>query len=336
MSNPVVFALGDSLTFGNRVCSDLGISLSPVEERNFADGEHKMRPLLSVRGRTVHVIASLHSSSTGSVNDALCKLLFFISTLKTNGAARVTAHIPYLCYSRKERQTKPRDPVTSQYVARFLESAGVDCVVTLDVHNVAAFQNAFRIATVHLDTRRLFASEILHHHRSLPICVMSPDPGGVKRAQLFREMLETRLGREISFALVEKRRSAGVMSGSMFVGDTRDRAVIVVDDMIASGSTMLKAAQAARQSGAERVILCAAHALFTPEADNALQDPAIDEVLVTDTIPPGRLGSKSAIQKTSVVCAAQLFASCIQALEGGASIAQILGDEREGVTSTPT
>ena len=334
MCNPMVFALGDSHAFGDRVCSGLGTNLSAIEERSFSDGEHKLRPMLTVRGRKVHVIASLHSGSTDSVNDILCKLLFFISTLKTNGAERVIAHIPYFAYSRKERQTKPRDPVTSQYVAKLIEAAGADCVVTLDVHNVAAFQNAYRIGTVHLDSRRLFAEEILRRHGTSALCVMSPDPGGVKRAQLFREMLEARSDSVVTFAFAEKRRSGGIVSGSMFAGDTAGRTVIIVDDIIASGSTMLRAAEAARQSGAVRVVVCAAHALFTSETDQVIADSAIDVVLVTDSIPPGRLTSKPAIEKTSIIGAGQLFANCIQALEGRSSIAQILGDEPENASSS--
>lgn len=333
MPSSLVFALGDSHAFGERVCSELGINLSPLEERNFPDGEHKMRPLVSVRGRDVHVFASLCSSVTHTVNDSLCKLLFFISTLKTNGASRVTAHAPYLPYSRKERQTKPRDPVTSQYVARLLEAAGTDCLVTLDVHNIAAFQNAYRIQTVHLDTRKLFCDEILRRHESGQLCVMSPDPGGVKRAQLFREMLEARSGREVTFAFAEKRRSAGKMSGSMFAGDASGRTVVIVDDMIASGSTMLKAAQAARQAEARRIILCAAHALFASEADQTMADAEIDEIMVTDSVPPGRLFSQRSLRKTSVISAAQLFASCVRAHEGRAAITEILGDEPENASS---
>ena len=336
MHNALVIALGDSRAFGERVCSELGVGLFPVEERGFPDGEHKLRPLQSVRAKNVHVISSLHSSSVESVNDKLCKLLFFVSALKANGAAHVTTHVPYLAYSRKERHTKTRDPVTSQYVARLFEAAGADCVVTLDVHNIAAFQNAFRIPTVHLDTRKLFTDQILQRHGKTGLCVMSPDPGGIKRAQLFREMLEARSGTEVTFAFAEKRRSAGVLTGSMFAGDTSGRVVIVMDDIIASGSTMLRAAQVARQNEARRVILCAAHGLFGVGADDAMADGAIDEILITDSVQAGRLGSPPALQKTSVASVAGLFAKCIEALEGKGTISRLLGDEGIGTASTST
>ena len=156
----LVFALNETRAFGEDIARHLGAGLAAHEERDFEDGEHKARPLVSVRGKDVHVVQSLHGGPDASANDKFCKLLFFLSTLRDNGASRVTAHIPYLAYARKDRQTKSRDPVTTQYMARLLEAAGADCVVTLDVHNIVAFQNAFRCRSVHLDTRALFAPEI--------------------------------------------------------------------------------------------------------------------------------------------------------------------------------
>src|SRR5690606_39015732 len=145
--------------------------------------------------------------------DRLIRLLFFSATCRLHGAARVTAIVPYLAYSRKDRQTKPQDPVASAYVAQLFEAMGVDDLVTLDVHNLAAFQNAFRCRTLHLSVDRLFAADIAARAEARPLVVLSPDPGGVKRAQLLREALEEAIGRDVGFAFLEKRRSAGVVSG---------------------------------------------------------------------------------------------------------------------------
>jgi ribose-phosphate pyrophosphokinase len=181
----LLFACTGSHEFGARVAEFLGVPLSPHEERHFEDGEHKIRPLVSVRGKDVYVIHSLHGGPAESANDKLCKLLFFLAALRDNGAARLTALVPYLAYSRKDRQTKTRDPVTTQYVARLFEASGADCVVTLDVHNIAAFQNAFRCRTVHLDTRRLFAGLVPDLVPDGPLTVASPDPGGVSAPSCF-------------------------------------------------------------------------------------------------------------------------------------------------------
>lgn len=321
----LLFALKDTHDFGEAVARHLGISLGAHEERGFEDGEHKIRPLVSVRGKDVYVLHSLHGGPVESVNDKLCKLLFFVSALRDNGAARVTALVPYLAYSRKDRQTKTRDPVTSQYVARLFEAAGADCVVTLDVHNIAAFQNAFRCRTVHLDTRRLFADEF----RQLegPIAVISPDPGGVKRAQLFREMLEKSLARPVGQAFAEKRRSAGVVSGDLLVGDVGGATAIVIDDLIASGGTMARAARAAMEHGAKAVIACAAHGLFTGDAAALLAAGPFAQVIITDSVPPFRLGAQVAESRVKIISASKLFADCVKRLHEGGSIAQLLGDE---------
>jgi ribose-phosphate pyrophosphokinase len=153
-----VFALNATREFGEQVAGRLGISLAPHEEREFEDGEHKARPLDSVRGRDAFVIQSLYGEPGNSVHDKLCRLLFFIACLRENGAACVGAVIPYLAYGRKDRQTKPRDPITTRYMAQLLEAAGADLVITLEAHNIVAFQNAFRCRTIHLDPRKLYAA----------------------------------------------------------------------------------------------------------------------------------------------------------------------------------
>ena len=120
----ILFALGESRQFGARVAHALGVALASHEERAFEDGEHKTRPLVNVRGRDVFVVHSLAGDLDQSANDKLCHLLFFIGALKDAAAARVTALVPYLCYARKDRKTKPRDPVTTRYVAALFEAVG--------------------------------------------------------------------------------------------------------------------------------------------------------------------------------------------------------------------
>src|SRR5512145_2763295 len=132
-------ALSESRALAEAVALCLDRPLARIEERNFEDGEHKCRPLESVRGADAYVLQSLDGEEGKSPNDKLVRLLFFAAALKENGARRVTAVIPYLAYARKERQTKPRDPVITRYVAQLIEAAGVDTVVGLEAHNIAAF-----------------------------------------------------------------------------------------------------------------------------------------------------------------------------------------------------
>ena len=305
-----LFALEASRSLGEAVADALGIELAVHEERAFEDGEHKIRPLTTVRGIEVYIVQSLHSGPGESANDKLCRLLFFIGALKDAGAMGVTAVVPYLCYARKDRRTKPNDPVTIRYVAALFEAAGADAVVTLDVHNPAAFENAFRRPTVALTATPLFVDYALALEEKA-LCVVSPDPGGVKRAELFRETLEQAVGRPVGKGFVDKHRSAGVVSGDLFVGDANGATALVIDDLVSTGGTLLRAARAARIAGARRVIAMVTHGLFMPGSADALADPAIDRVVVNDAVPPFRLSDARGGEKRDLLACAPRLAEAI-------------------------
>jgi ribose-phosphate pyrophosphokinase len=318
-----LFALQATGEFGKAVAHALGHALAAHEERDFEDGEHKVRPLDSVRDADVYVIQSLHGGPSESANDKLCRLLFFIGTLKDAGAARVTAVVPYLCYARKDRRTKPNDPVTTRYMAGLFESVGTDAIVTLEVHNPAAFENAFRCRTVTLTAAPLFVDYVksLSHDR---LSVVSPDPGGVKRAELFREALETAVGRPVGKAFADKHRSAGIVTGDLFVGDVAGATTLIIDDLISTGNTLLRAARAAHKAGASRVIALVTHGLFMQGAAEVIADPAIERFVVTDAVPPFRLGPGVARDKIEFISAAPLLAETIRRLHAGQSLTELL------------
>ena len=312
------FALHGSTTLGTAIARAGGFELAPHEERAFDGGEHKARPLLSVRGRDVFVLHGLHGEPGASANDKLLRLLFFVAACREHGAARVTAIAPYLAYSRKDRQTKPHDPVTTRYVAQLFEAVGTDIVVTLDVHNLAAFQNAFRCRTLHLPTDALFAREIAARSGARVAAVVSPDPGGVKRAQLVREALEEETHRDVPFGFREKRRSAGVVSGTHFAGDVRDCAVYIVDDMICGGGTILRAAEAVRAHGAAEVHAIATHGLLTEAAVASFaQGATLDSVTLTDSVAPFAVRTESLGGRLRMVSCAPLIAEAIRRLHHG-------------------
>lgn len=323
-SEPCLFALDASREFGRRVAEHLGVSLSRHEERDFEDGEHKTRPLVSVRERDVFVIHSLYSDPSATVNDKLCRLLFFIGALRDASAARITAVLPYLCYQRKERKTQPRDPVTTRYLASILEAVGADRVVSLDVHNIAAFQNAFRCHTDHLEARKLFADYFVSTLGEQEMVVVSPDIGGVKRAEQFRNMLSQRSGREVPTAFMEKYRSRGVVSGEAVVGEVAGKVAIIIDDLISTGTTLRRSAEACLHLGATKVLAAASHGVFTQKANDVLRHEALERVVVTDTIPPFRLQPEVVRDKLVVLPAAPLFADAIQRIHDGGSIVELL------------
>lgn len=318
-----LFGLSGSAELGRAVASELGLPLAAIEERDFEDGEHKVRPMEDVRGADAYVIGGLHGGPEDSPNDRLCRLLFFIGALGTNGAARVTAVIPYLAYARKDRQTKPRDPLTARYVAQLFEAVGTNRIMAMEVHNLAAFQNAFRCETLALDIRGVLLDRAAELAGDEAVSLASPDPGGVKRAQLFREALEARLGREVGIALMEKRRSAGMVTGNLLAGEVRGARVLIIDDMIASGGTMVRAAGALREAGAREVWALAAHGLFTGSAPEALTDDAVTGWIVTDTVPPFRLEGDSTAEKLEIVSAAPLLAGAIHRLHENGDVTDL-------------
>jgi ribose-phosphate pyrophosphokinase len=318
-----LFALGATHAFGVRVAERLGITLSEHEEREFEDGQHKARPLVSVRGRDVFVLHSLHGDDEQSVNDKLCRLLFFLGAVRDASAESVTAVVPYLCYSRKDRKTKARDPVTTRYVAALFEAMAVDRVVTLDVHNVSAFQNAFRCRTEHLEARDLFAEYLAKAAANEPVAVVSPDLGGAKRAERFRESLARRLGRPVPGALIEKYRSEDVVSGEGVAGDITGRTAILIDDMISGGGTVVRAARACRANGARAAWAVVTHPVFTRDADGVLADEALDRIVTLDAIPTDRIRSPRVRDKLVYLDATPLFADAIRALHESGSITAI-------------
>jgi len=318
-SKALLFALNATADLGKAVARNLGCELATHEERSFEDGEHKVRPLDTVAGSSVYVLQSLHSGPSESANDKFCRLLFFIGALKDAGATSVTAVVPYLCYARKDRRTKPNDPVTTRYVAGMFEAVGTDCIVTLEVHNPVAFENAFRCRTVTLTGTPLFV-EYVRALQADKLCVVSPDPGGAKRAELFREALESSLGKAVGKAFADKHRSAGVVSGDLFIGDVAGATALVIDDLISTGGTLLRAARAARQAGARRVIALVTHGLFMAGAAEVLADPAIDRLVVTDAVPAFRLEGAPMRDKVEILPAAPLLAEAIRRLHHGEAL----------------
>lgn len=319
-----VFALDTSRDFGEQVARTLGITLGHHEEREFEDGEHKSRPLENVRGRDVFVIQSLYDDDHHSVNDKLVRLLFFLGALRDASAGRVTAVTPYLCYARKDQKSKTRDPIATRYLASLFEAVGVNRVVALDVHNLAAYQNAFRISTDHLEAKSLFTNYFADLTATTDLVIMSPDIGGIKRAEALRLAMEKRLNRPVDSAFVEKHRSAGMVSGGTLVGEVSGKLVIIVDDLISSGTTVIRAARACQAGGATQVYCAASHGVFAKQAESVLADPALDKLVITDSIPASRISTSAIRDKLVTLESAPLFAEAIRCIHTDGSLVDLL------------
>ncbi|HEY0341749.1 MAG TPA: ribose-phosphate diphosphokinase [Steroidobacteraceae bacterium] len=303
-SGPRFFALSESVDLAARVAEAAQLPLSSLEERRFEGGEFKFRPLESVRGRTVVVLQSLAGTETLPVGERLTRLLFFLLGLRDAGADRRVVVLPYLTFAREDRRTQLRDPVTSRYVAELLEAAGASQLITLDVHNPAALDNAFRIPVDHLSAVPMLVEHFARQFASEPLTVVSPDIGGIKRVQLFREQLVARLRRPVGIAFIEKRRQDAVLSGGTLVGDVTGQTVLILDDLCATGETLVRAAKACHSAGAAAIHVAVTHTPVPAGINSVEALDSISGLVVTDSTglntpspgaPPNGLGKRTVL-----------------------------------------
>lgn len=319
------FTLRESRDLARAVYHHADLPLAALEERDFEGGEFKLRPLETVRDRNAFVLQCLAGTADASVCDRLVRLLFLLYGLRDAGALRRIALLPYLTFARKDRRTQTRDPVNSRYVAELLESAGVNRVVTLDVHNPAALDNAFRVPVDHLSALPMMVDHFATRLPDAQLTVASPDIGGVKRAQIFRELLEARLGRPVDLAFFEKRRVQGVVSGDALVGAVKGRTVLVIDDLCATGNTLKRAAEVCNRVGARAVYAAVTHAPYIPGIVSVVADPGVAGVITTDSVgyhfgplPPDCAG------KLTVLSIAPLFGEAVRRMLSGKPLSALL------------
>ncbi|MDX2375843.1 ribose-phosphate diphosphokinase [Microbacterium sp. LRZ72] len=262
------------------VAGCLGTELAPTDHRTFASGEIYTRFEVSIRGCDVFVIQSFGNP----VNEWLMELLIMLDALKRASAKRITVVAPYFPYSRQDKKGRGREPISARLVADLLRTAGADRVMSVDLH-AAQIQGFFDGPVDHL-----FAKPVLLEHFKAhlepgdraKLTVVSPDMGRVRVADTWSDSLGAPL------AIIHKRRDpkvANQVTVHEIVGEVSGRVCLLVDDMIDTGGTIVKAAQALKASGAEKVIVAATHAILSDPATERLQDDAIDEVVVTDTVP---------------------------------------------------
>ncbi|MDD4975015.1 MAG: ribose-phosphate diphosphokinase [Bacteriovorax sp.] len=308
MGSLKVFGIGPTQTLAKEVCQKLGIELSTIDEEKFPDGELKVRPCARVENANVFVFHSLGGDNIRTVNDRLCELYFFLSTLRDLGALSVTAVIPYLSYARSDQRKGPFDSIILRYVAQMLEGSGVHRIISMDVHNISAFENAFRCPALNLEAVSLFCQHLVISKDSLPV-VLSPDIGGIKRAEIFRKQLENLTGIPVDSAFLEKFRTPEGVTGHKLVGAVSGRTILIVDDMISTGETIFHALDACHKEGAGSIKVFATHGLFTKNQNELLNSPLVDEFIVTDSHPA--LKDLAPFKKLRVLSCASLFAEAI-------------------------
>jgi len=290
-----IFAGTASAEFAKEVCNLLDVPLAKADIKRFSDGEISVQISESVRGRDVFIIQSTGAPS----NDNLMELLIMTDALRRSSASSITAVVPYFGYARQDRKAAPRVPITAKLVADMIETAGVDRVVTMDLH-AGQIQGFFDIPVDNLYGSIAFENYIKSKNLKNPI-IASPDIGGVARARYFA----ARLG--LDMVIVDKRREkANVAEVMNIIGDVEGKDVIMIDDMVDTAGTMVKAATALKNKGATSVMACATHAVLSGKAYDNIENGELDELMVTNT-----LVSRES-EKVSVLSVAPLFAEVIR------------------------
>ena len=321
----LLFGLGESRGFAADIARAASIELVPLEERTFEEGEFKLRPLVPVRDRTVFVVQSLAGSTDAPVAHRLVRLLFLLFGLRDAGASRTIALVPYLSFARKDRRTQLRDPVNTRYVAQLLESTGLGRLIALDVHNPAALDNAFRIPVDHLSALPMFVNHFAERFPGGKLVVASPDVGGIKRVQIFRDLLARRLGEDTEVVFIEKRRAGGVVSGGAIVGNVAGRTVIVLDDLCATGGTLARAAVGLREAGAAAVHVAVTHAPLPAGLTTLSAADSIAGIVVTDSVGTAMHVRDSARHpKLTILPIAPLIGQAVRRIADSASLAPLL------------
>jgi len=324
--NPCLVALSECRDLAAAVAANAGLPLAAIEERRFEGGEFKLRPLESMRGRTAFVLQALSATNEFPTAERLVRLLFLLHGLRDAGASQRVALIPYLAYARKERRTQLRDPVNTRYVAQLLETSGIDRLIALDVHNPAALDNAFRVPVDHLTALPMLVDHFARRFAGTPLTVVSPDIGGIKRAQLFRELLQRRLACEVELAFIEKRRSQDVVSTGALVGGGSGRNVIVIDDLCATGGTLVRAGALCQRAGASAVHVAVTHAPLAAGLTALAEASSIESIVVSDSVGFIRASpaAATAAPKLTVLSVAPLFGQALQRILSHRPVAPLL------------
>jgi ribose-phosphate pyrophosphokinase len=309
--NIKVFSGNANRPLAEEICQHLRIEIGKANTSRFSDGEYNFQILENVRGEDCFLV----QPTCPPVDPNLMEMLIMLDAFRRSSAKRITAVVPYYGYARKDRKDRPRVPISSKLIANLITEAGADRVLLFDLH-AGQIQGFFDIPADHL-----FAAPVLvGYFQTLQLqnlTVVAPDAGGVERARAYAK----RLGAEL--AIIDKRRDydrLGEVEVLHVVGDVEGRTALIVDDMIDTAGTLVKAAEALKRNGAETVLATATHAVFSGPAVERIEASPIEEVVVTNTIPTDNACRSHKVRCLSV---AKLLAEAILSIHDETSVSKL-------------
>jgi ribose-phosphate pyrophosphokinase len=288
----------------------LSVPLAETTVSNFSDGEIHVQINDNVRGSDVFVV----QSTCTPVNNNIMELLLLTDALKRASAARITAVMPYYGYARQDRKAAPRVPISARLVADLLEVAGIDRLLTIDLH-AGQIQGFFDIPVDHLYAAPVIVDYVKKEYQN-DLVIVSPDAGGVERARAFAKRLDA------SLAIIDKRREKANVSQVMHViGDVKGKNAILLDDMIDTAGTITQGAAALKENGAKKIVAACAHAVLSGPALDRINESALEEVIVTNTIPMDTNIEKC--NKLTVLSVASLLGDAIRRIHEETSVSSL-------------
>ena len=306
-----VFSGNSNLNLAQKICDALGVPLGNAGVKTFSDGEVMVEIGENVRGRDVYVV----QSTCAPTNNNLMELLVMTDALKRASAATITAVVPYYGYARQDRKAAPRTPISAKLVADLVTTAGVDRVVTIDLH-AAQIQGFFNIPVDNLYAAPVILNHLKERFAGQDIVMVTPDAGGTERARGFAKRLECPM------ALIDKRRTGPNVAEVMhLIGDVKGKIAIILDDMIDTAGTLTQAAGALKQNGAAAIYAAATHGVLSGPAIDRINGSVIEEVLLTDTIPLGERADRTS--KIKVLSVAPLLAEAIRRIHEDESVSSL-------------
>jgi ribose-phosphate pyrophosphokinase len=316
-TNPslMVFSGNSNLSLASDIASELNVPMGKAVVGRFSDGEVMVEIMENVRGRDIYVI----QSTCAPAADNFMELLVMIDAMKRASAARITAVIPYFGYSRQDRRPRSaRVPITAKVAAKMISTVGTDRVVTIDLH-ADQIQGFFDIPVDNVYASPLTLADIWQQQGSDDVTVVSPDVGGVLRARAIAKRLHSEL------AIIDKRRPrANVATVMNIIGEVSGRCCVLVDDMVDTAGTLCSAAAALKDKGAKRVVAYCVHAVLSGPAVDNISQSALDELVVTDTIPLRE--AARACGKIRQLSVAQMIAETIRRMSEGESVSSMYVD----------